>query len=82
MRHTSTDYLSTVVRTKPRVVDYLYDRQASQCKQCGVRFADTTLGKKQMDDHLDMHFRQNSKLEQGRGQSRSWYISLDVSSIC
>lgn len=78
MPHILNCYLSAIVRAKPRIVDYLYDRQISQCKQCGVRFADTKLGKKQMDDHLDMHFRQNSKLDQGRGQSRSWFISLDV----
>ncbi|KAI6002504.1 hypothetical protein EDC04DRAFT_2972471 [Pisolithus marmoratus] len=31
-----------------------------QCKQCGLRFRDDLCGKKQMDDHLDMHLRQNS----------------------
>lgn len=33
-----------------------------------------------MDDHLDMHFRQNRKVNQnqGRGHSRSWFVSLEV----
>jgi hypothetical protein len=39
MWHTLTDYLRNVVRTKLRF----------------VKFADTTLGRKQMDDHLDMN---------------------------
>jgi pre-mRNA cleavage complex 2 protein Pcf11 len=33
-----------------------------------------------MQDHLDMHFRQNRKASQntGRGHSRSWFIGVDV----
>lgn len=33
-----------------------------------------------MEDHLDMHFRQNRKANQslGRGHSRSWFVDLDV----
>ena len=33
-----------------------------------------------MDDHLDMHFRQNRKANQniGRGHSRSWFIGIEV----
>jgi len=50
-----------------------------QCKQCGVRFADNPVGKKEMQDHLDMHFRQNRKANQnvGRGHSRSWFVALE-----
>jgi hypothetical protein len=35
-----------------------------------------------MEEHLDMHFRQNRKATQnvGRGHSRSWFISVEVSS--
>jgi hypothetical protein len=40
--------------------------------------AETKLGRQKMDDHLDLHFRQNSKVYQGRGHSRSWYIGLEV----
>lgn len=52
----------------------------AQCKQCGIRFADNLLGKKMIEDHLDMHFRQNRKANQnvGRGHSRSWFVAVDV----
>ncbi|KAI5989236.1 hypothetical protein EDC04DRAFT_2873166 [Pisolithus marmoratus] len=51
-----------------------------QCKQCGLRFSDDLCGKKQMDNHLDMHLRQNSGVRQnvGRRHSRCWFISLEV----
>ncbi|KZP09586.1 hypothetical protein FIBSPDRAFT_701190, partial [Athelia psychrophila] len=54
-------------------------RLAVQCKQCGIRFADSTSGKKDMQDHLDMHFRQNCKANQNirRGHSRSWFIGVE-----
>jgi hypothetical protein len=33
-----------------------------------------------MDDHLEMHFRQNCKANQniGRGHSRSWFIGIEA----
>lgn len=33
-----------------------------------------------MEDHLDMHFRQNRKASEtvGRGRSRSWFLGLNV----
>lgn len=45
-----------------------------------MRFSDDPAGKKRMEDHLDMHFRQNRKASQtvGRGHSRSWFVSLEV----
>ncbi|CDO71284.1 hypothetical protein BN946_scf184908.g41 [Trametes cinnabarina] len=72
---TSTD----IIRQRPPIVNLLYDSLPTQCKQCGVRFPSSTSGKKQFEDHLDMHFRQNRKASQavGRGYSRSWFISLD-----
>lgn len=62
------------------IVSFLYERQGLQCRQCGVRFPDTQLGKKNQNDHLDMHFRQNRKADDnvGRGHSRSWFVALDV----
>jgi pre-mRNA cleavage complex 2 protein Pcf11 len=38
-------------------------------------------GKKAMQEHLDMHFRQNRKASQsvGRGYSRSWFLGTEVS---
>jgi pre-mRNA cleavage complex 2 protein Pcf11 len=68
-----------ITRKRPQVLDLLYGQLSVQCKQCGVRFADTTIGKKKMEDHLDMHFRQNRKASQnvGRGHSRSWFIGVE-----
>lgn len=70
---------SDILRTRPRIVDFLYHRLTSQCKQCGVRFSGTPAGKKEMNDHLDMHFRQNRKADQniGRGHSRSWFTGIE-----
>ncbi|KAG7096775.1 hypothetical protein E1B28_004185 [Marasmius oreades] len=73
--------LSTVglTRSRPAIQSLLYDKLALQCKQCGIRFFDTATGKKELEDHLDMHFRQNLKATQniGRGHSRSWFIGAD-----
>jgi len=68
------------IRARPPIVELLYDQLTAQCKQCGIRFADTIIGKKNMEDHLDMHFRQNRKANQnvGRGHSRSWFIGVEV----
>jgi len=35
-----------------------------------------------MENHLDMHFRQNRKANQniGRGHSRSWFVGVEVCS--
>ncbi|ESK94422.1 putative pre-mrna cleavage factor cfi subunit [Moniliophthora roreri MCA 2997] len=65
-----------LTRTRPSIHTLLYRRLSAQCKQCGIRFPDTTNGKKDLQDHLDMHFRQNLKANQniGRGHSRSWFI--------
>jgi pre-mRNA cleavage complex 2 protein Pcf11 len=35
-----------LAKTTPRIIEFLYDRLSSQCKQCGIRFPDTNLGKK------------------------------------
>ncbi|KAJ7276504.1 hypothetical protein B0H12DRAFT_1085729 [Mycena haematopus] len=68
-----------ISRKRPEIVEFLYDRLAAQCKQCGIRFPDTVFGKKRMEDHLDMHFKQNRKANQniGRGHSRSWFVGLE-----
>lgn len=69
-------------RHRPNIVHFLYGRMAVQCKQCGLRFSDTAQGKGAMQEHLDMHFRQNRKASQsvGRGHSRSWFLGAEVSS--
>lgn len=68
-------------RHRPKIVHFLYDRMPVQCKQCGLRFSDTAQGKRAMQEHLDMHFRQNRKASQsiGRGHSRSWFLGAEVS---
>ncbi|KAJ7929884.1 hypothetical protein B0H13DRAFT_1595778 [Mycena leptocephala] len=68
-----------ISRKRPDIVEFLYDRLAAQCKQCGIRFPDTVFGKKRMEDHLDMHFKQNRKANQniGRGHSRSWFVGIE-----
>ncbi|KAI0068792.1 hypothetical protein BV25DRAFT_1874001 [Artomyces pyxidatus] len=75
VKFTSAD----ITRNRPNIVHFLYDRLAVQCKQCGVRFPDTTQGKKTMEGHLDQHFRQNRKANQnvGRGHSRSWFVGVE-----
>lgn len=82
MLFASQEYKSSYIdvsRRRPRIGHYLYDSLSLQCKQCGLRFSNPT-GKKAMDDHLDMHFRQNRKASQnvGRGHSRSWFVGLEV----
>ncbi|KIO12700.1 hypothetical protein M404DRAFT_993682 [Pisolithus tinctorius Marx 270] len=68
-----------ILKKRSSVVDLLYNRLPVQCKQCGLRFSHDACGKKQMDDHLDMHFKQNSGVGQnvGRGHSRCWFVSLE-----
>jgi pre-mRNA cleavage complex 2 protein Pcf11 len=55
-----------------------------RCAQCGIRFAGSLEGKKDMEEHMDMHFKQNRKATQnaGRGHNRSWFVALDVSIRC
>ena len=61
----------------------LYEQMPLQCKQCALRFHDDARGKTQMQDHLDAHFRQNRRAKEsvGRGHSRSWFISIQVSLV-
>ncbi|CAK5263045.1 unnamed protein product [Mycena citricolor] len=80
VRLTSTD----VTRKRTDVAEFLYDRMALQCRQCGVRFSDTAAGKQRMEEHLDMHFQQNRRANQniGRGHARSWFDWIsDVSDV-
>jgi len=68
-----------ISRHRPNIVHFLYARMAVQCKQCGLRFSDSVEGKGAMQEHLDMHFRQNRKASQsaGRGHSRSWFLGAE-----
>ena len=67
-------------RHKPTIAQLLYSGLPGQCKQCGLRFSTDTLGKKKLEEHLDMHFAQNRKASQanGRGYSRGWLVGIDV----
>ncbi|KAJ4478232.1 hypothetical protein J3R30DRAFT_3480111 [Lentinula aciculospora] len=70
---------ATIAKNRPPIHNLLYEQFGAQCKQCGIRFLDNADGKKALEDHLDMHFRQNLKANQniGRGHSRSWFISVE-----
>lgn len=66
-------------RKRPPIASLLYKRLSSQCPQCALRFGDDEAGKKRLQDHLDLHFRQNMKASQnpGRGHSRSWFVGFE-----
>ncbi|THH32891.1 hypothetical protein EUX98_g1260 [Antrodiella citrinella] len=68
-----------ITRHRAPLAQFLYDQLPAQCKHCGIRFSDSSLGKQRMQDHLDMHFRKNRKAGQatGRGHSRNWFISVE-----
>jgi pre-mRNA cleavage complex 2 protein Pcf11 len=61
------------------IVPMLYERLPLQCNQCAQRFPAGQAGKKRMGEHLDQHFRQNRKANQGTGQGRcrSWFVGVD-----
>jgi len=69
-----------LTRQQRGIIPFLYQQMPLQCKQCAIRFPDGPTGKKNMEDHLDMHFRQNRKASEniGRGHNRSWFIGLKV----
>ncbi|KAJ3989677.1 hypothetical protein F5890DRAFT_1485062 [Lentinula detonsa] len=77
--YSSDSAQTNLLRTRPPINDLLYEQHGAQCKQCGIRFLDTADGKKALESHLDMHFRQNLKANQniGRGHSRSWFIGAE-----
>ncbi|QRW16415.1 PfkB family carbohydrate kinase [Rhizoctonia solani] len=68
---------ASIQRERPQMANLLYNRLPLQCKQCALRFPAGEAGKKSMEDHLDLHFKQNRKAREntGRGHSRSWFVS-------
>ncbi|CEL63730.1 putative protein C4G9,04c OS=Schizosaccharomyces pombe (strain 972 / ATCC 24843) GN=SPAC4G9.04c PE=4 SV=1 [Rhizoctonia solani AG-1 IB] len=68
---------ASIQRERPQMANLLYNRLPVQCKQCALRFPAGEAGKKSMEDHLDLHFKQNRKAREstGRGHSRSWFVS-------
>ncbi|KAF5390584.1 hypothetical protein D9757_002694 [Collybiopsis confluens] len=70
---------SGITKSQPPIHDMLYEHLGAQCKQCGIRFLNDASGKKALESHLDMHFRQNLRANQniGRGHSRSWFVGVE-----
>lgn len=62
------------------ITKFLYERLSLWCNQCGIRFPDVPAGKKKLEGHLDMHFKQNAQAGQagGQGHHRGWFISVEV----
>ncbi|EGO02188.1 hypothetical protein SERLA73DRAFT_159205 [Serpula lacrymans var. lacrymans S7.3] len=79
LKHSIKLTTSDITKMRSPIVHFLFDRLPVQCKQCGIRYADNATGRKDMEDHLDMHFRQNRKANQniGRGHSRSWFVGIE-----
>lgn len=71
----------SIIRIKPSIKTFLYTRLPSQCKQCGLRFSDSVYGKRQHQEHLDMHFKQNRKAAWGAGRGSSRH-SFQVTEVC
>lgn len=68
-------------RWRPDAAGFLYGRLGLQCKQCGLRFFDSSRGKRYMDEHLDWHFTHKRRIREGAGraQGRSWLLLEEVS---
>lgn len=68
-------------RLQPFLISMMYEELPLKCRQCSKRFADTEVGRKARDDHLDAHFRQNKRANMavGRGHGRSWFVGVEVS---
>ncbi|CAG8570880.1 4391_t:CDS:2 [Acaulospora colombiana] len=50
-----------IARTPPQVLPFLYIKNSPQCNECGMRFPAGEDGKVKLRDHLDQHFRQNTR---------------------
>ncbi len=67
-----------ILEKHPGMHRLIYDGLGLQCKQCALRFPNSVVGKEKMDAHLDMHFRQNRSMKQGKDESRDWYVLQHV----
>ncbi|KAM0753001.1 hypothetical protein T439DRAFT_311676 [Meredithblackwellia eburnea MCA 4105] len=69
---------SSIIRARPEASAFVYEKLPLQCKQCGLRYFDSVVGKKHMDAHLDWHFTHKRRIREGAGrpQGRSW-LSLE-----
>jgi pre-mRNA cleavage complex 2 protein Pcf11 len=78
----SVQVLTNYRRSQPQVLPFLYIKNSPQCNECGMRFPAGEDGKIKLRDHLDQHFRQNTRATEnvGRGFSRSWFVGKKVRS--
>lgn len=74
--------LGTNTQFRPRsdLASFVYQRLGLQCRQCGLRYFDSTNGQKSMDVHLDWHFTHKRRIREGaaRAQGRSWFSNEEV----
>lgn len=56
-------FLTGPIRKHDNAHFALYEGLPRQCKNCGLRFADSTEGEKNLEAHLDAHFRRNVRLK-------------------
>ena len=59
----------------------LYRSIRSSCASCGLRFADTPMGKQRLSLHLDWHYKRNRRIKDKckRPISRDWFPTETVS---
>ncbi|KAH8922214.1 hypothetical protein BT69DRAFT_1282456, partial [Atractiella rhizophila] len=55
----------------------LYDRFGVQCKQCGRRYLEGKKGRRDLDDHLDFHYRLNKQVREGISRAQNRSVLLD-----
>ena len=69
-----------ICRSRPYLIDLLYNPKDLQCRTCARRFPNTSQGQAKRDAHLDWHFRINKRLREnvGRVQTRTWYLTEEV----
>jgi pre-mRNA cleavage complex 2 protein Pcf11 len=70
--------ITNISRPLPGAVNILYGAIGLQCRQCGLRFPKTDLGKSEMEEHMDWHFRANRRAKDTtkRMVSREWYLDV------
>lgn len=68
---------AAITAPRPEALSFLYDRFPLQCQQCGLRFFETPSGRRQMDAHIDWHFRHRRRVREGaqRTHGRSWLVA-------
>lgn len=64
-----------LLKPVPGLHEILYADLPLQCKNCGLRFPDTSDGQERLTAHLDSHFRRNMRLKERskRVLARDWF---------